>query len=106
VYNSADMFIDAPYEVAGRAYKFHDINYPDLGDWCRSRTGQVIVCENTGATWLQFQPFRTIKALEGKRGGKRSEEVIWTNEERSTSSPAAVSDPIWQPSLQTDALSF
>jgi site-specific DNA-adenine methylase len=103
---SATWFIDPPYEVAGRAYRFHSINYPDLRQWCRSRSGQVIVCENAGASWLQFQPFRTIKALEGKRGGKRSEEVIWTNEERSTSSPAAVSNPIWRPSLQTDALSL
>jgi hypothetical protein len=76
----ASWFIDPPYQVAGRAYKFHDIDYPALGDWCRSRSGQVIVCENAGATWLPFQPFRTIKGLEGKCGGKKSVEVIWTND--------------------------
>jgi len=38
-----------------------------------------MVCENAGADWLPFRPFRTIKGLEGKRGGKKSEEVIWTN---------------------------
>ncbi len=74
----ASWFVDPPYEVAGRAYRFHDINYAHLGDWCRSRKGQVIVCENAGARWLPFQTFRTIKALEGHRGGKKSVEVIWT----------------------------
>jgi hypothetical protein len=76
---AASWFIDPPYRVAGRAYRFHDINYPALGDWCMSRRGQVMVCENAGADWLPFRPFRTIKGLEGKRGGKKSEEVIWTN---------------------------
>jgi hypothetical protein len=74
----AVWFIDPPYEVAGKAYKFHEIDYPALGEWCRSRSGQVIVCENEGADWLPFVPFRTIKALEGKRGGKRSKEALWT----------------------------
>jgi len=41
----ATWFIDPPYEVAGRAYRFHDIDYANLGDWCRSRGGQAIVCE-------------------------------------------------------------
>jgi hypothetical protein len=81
----ATWFVDPPYEVAGRAYRFHDINYPALGHWCRSRSGQTIVCENQGADWLPFRPFRTIKGLEGKRGGKKSEEVIWTNDESPTS---------------------
>jgi len=78
---SATWFIDPPYQVAGKAYRFHDIDYPALGDWCRSRSGQTIVCENEGALWLPFRPFRTIKALEGKHGGKKSVEAIWTNDE-------------------------
>ena len=68
---------DPPYQTAGRAYRFHDLDYPALAEWCKSRTGQVIVCENAGAAWLPFEPFRTIKGLEGKRGGKQSVEVIW-----------------------------
>jgi hypothetical protein len=76
---SATWFVDPPYEVAGRAYRYHDINYPALGDWCRTLRGQVTACENAGADWLPFRPFRTIKRLEGKHGGKKSEEVIWTN---------------------------
>jgi hypothetical protein len=77
----ATWFIDPPYEVAGRAYRFHDINYSELGEWCQTRSGQIIVCENSGADWLPFRPFRTIKGLEGKRGGKKSVEVIWTNDD-------------------------
>jgi hypothetical protein len=101
----ATWFIDPPYEVAGRAYKFHDIGYANLGAWCRSRSGQAIVCENAGADWLPFRPFRTIKGLEGKRGGKRSEEVIWTNEEHPLS-PTTIASHTWQASSQTGALSL
>jgi hypothetical protein len=103
---TASWFIDPPYQVAGKAYRFHSINYPDLGQWCRSRSGQVIVCENAGAAWLQFQPFRTIKGLEGRRGGKKSVEVIWTNEQRPMMPPAGAPSLRWQSSSQTDALSF
>jgi hypothetical protein len=78
---TATWFVDPPYEVAGRAYRFHAIDYTNLGDWCRSRSGQVIVCENAGSDWLPFRPFRTIKGLEGKRGGKKSVEVVWTHYE-------------------------
>ncbi len=85
----ASWFVDPPYAEAGRAYKFHDIDYAHLGEWCRSRSGQVIVCENAGAQWLPFRPFRTIKGLEGKRGGKKSEEVIWTNDQHPTLASAA-----------------
>ena len=102
----ATWFIDPPYEVAGRAYKFHSIDYPALGEWCRSRSGQVIVCENAGATWLPFVPFRTIKGLEGKRGGKKSVEVIWTNEKHSMLPTAGAPSLRWRTSSQTDALSF
>jgi hypothetical protein len=85
-------FVDPPYEDAGRAYPFHDINYPALGDWCRFRNGQVIACENEGAEWLPFRGFRTIKGLEGKRGGKKSVEVIWTKDDCPTQPAAAPSE--------------
>jgi len=74
----AVWFVDPPYQVAGTAYKFHHVDYASLGAWCRNRTGQVIVCENEGAGWLPFEPFRTVKGLEGTRGGKKSKEVVWT----------------------------
>jgi hypothetical protein len=38
-----------------------------------------MVCENVGATWLPFRPWRDIKGSEVKHGGKVSHEAIWTN---------------------------
>jgi hypothetical protein len=73
----ATWFADAPYDnEAGEHYKYgrRGIDYVHLGDWCRSRSGQVIVCENAGATWLDFAPLGSFK---GQR--RKSEEVIWTN---------------------------
>ncbi len=52
----ATWFIDPPYDNdAGRRYRHHAIDYEHLAEWCASRQGQVIVCENAGATWLPFQ---------------------------------------------------
>jgi hypothetical protein len=73
----ATWFVDAPYiELQGRHYKHNVIDYHHLGDWCKSRRGQVIVCEGSGADWLRFVPLGTFK---GQR--KRSQEMIWTNDE-------------------------
>lgn len=75
----ATWFIDPPYQVAGTHYKFGsaDIDFRRLGEWCRSRRGQVIVCENEGADWL---PFRDLADIKTTRTGRRSREVIWTQE--------------------------
>ncbi len=75
----ATWFVDSPYNNrAGESYTHgpRGINYGHLGDWCRSRRGQVIVCENQGATWLKFAPLGTFW---GQR--KQSHEVIWINDE-------------------------
>jgi len=73
----ATWFIDPPYcGPPGRHYKHADVDYPRLGDWCKTRPGQVIVCENAGATWLPFRSFATLKA---GINGKGSAEVIWTS---------------------------
>lgn len=76
----ATYFVDPPYEKAGVHYRFHVVDYPALAEWCRRRRGQTIVCENVGADWLPFRSFRMVKGLEGVRGGKRSAEAIWTQE--------------------------
>jgi site-specific DNA-adenine methylase len=102
----ATWFIDPPYEIAGKAYKFHNLDYPALGHWCRSRRGQTIVCENEVAEWLPFRSFKSVKALEGRRGGKRSEEAIWTNDERPALPPTIVPNFRWQQSSQANALSL
>jgi hypothetical protein len=76
----ATWFIDPPYQKAGKHYRCgsRELDYGELADWCRSRRGQVIVCETAGADWLPFEPFRDIKASPAKHGGKVSREVVWT----------------------------
>lgn len=72
-------FIDPPYAKAGKHYRYgrDQIDYDALGQWCRQRDGQVIVCENTGADWIPFEHFRNVKANESRTGGKISQEAIW-----------------------------
>lgn len=77
----ATWFVDPPYEVSGRRYKYRTVDFPHLAEWCRERTGQTVVCEQAGAEWLPFKPFRDVKALEGKKGAKVSHEVIWTSDQ-------------------------
>ena len=76
----ATWFVDPPYVAApGRRYRFSSIDYAHLGAWCASRPGQTLVCENSGATWLPFAPFHTIKGTVTKYGQKQSVEVLWEN---------------------------
>ena len=74
----ATWFIDPPYQVKGSIYKHSSkqINYDHLADWCKSRTGQVMVCENYGASWLPFEHFSQLT------GGllRKSREALWTND--------------------------
>lgn len=73
----ATWFIDPPYEFGGHAYPCSNkkIDFAFLAEWCKSRTGQVIVCENTKATWLDFKPM-----IEQRGSVRRTTEAIWTNE--------------------------
>jgi len=73
----ATWFVDPPYQVAGKHYRYSDVDYGRLAQWCGVWPGQVIVCENVGAEWLPFRPWRDIKASEAKHGGKVSREAIW-----------------------------
>lgn len=73
----ATWFIDPPYEFGGSAYVENNkkINFQDLGTWAMDRKGQVIVCENTKASWMDFKP------ITKQRGSVHSTtEAIWTNE--------------------------
>jgi hypothetical protein len=72
----ATWFIDPPYEKAGQHYRFgsKQIDYEALASWSRERRGQVIVCENKGATWL---PFRKLADVKTTRADRRSIEVYW-----------------------------
>ena len=72
----ATWFIDPPYQFGGHAYKHSNknIDFKILAEWCIDRKGQVIVCENTKATWMNFSPMVHQDVLTGKH-----EEAIWTN---------------------------
>lgn len=70
----ATWFIDPPYQFGGEHYLVNDIDYSELAEWCKTRKGQVIVCENTKADWL---PFNTLTQIQGQR--VKSIEAIWTN---------------------------
>ena len=76
VSGAATWFIDPPYENAGKHYRLGSsgIDYKNLGEWCLSRQGQVIVCESDGAQWLPFEPLAHIKTT---RRNRPSKEAIW-----------------------------
>lgn len=71
-------FIDPPYQFGGHEYKFSNkqIEFKKLAEWCKTRQGQTIVCENTKADWLPFNP---IKEMQGSMF--KTTEAIWSNHE-------------------------
>ncbi len=73
----ATWFIDPPYQFGGQCYPVGSkkINFNHLGKWSRDRKGQVMVCENTKATWMDFKPMTQHKGRTGIQ-----HEAIWCNE--------------------------
>lgn len=73
----ATWFIDPPYQFGGQAYveSNRKIDFELLAQWCKDRLGQVIVCENSKATWMNFKP---IHKQQGSAG--ITTECIWTNQ--------------------------
>jgi site-specific DNA-adenine methylase len=79
---SATWFIDPPYQTSGYKYNFGNskIDYTELADWCKSRTGQVIVCENGDADWLEFKEIKIFTGAFRYKDNKNSiVECVWTN---------------------------
>ncbi len=80
----ATWFVDPPYfGKLGDTYrcKGRALDFPALGAWCRSRRGQVMVCEQAPAAWLPFRHLGAVKATTRKAGHTGvSAEVIWTND--------------------------
>lgn len=84
----ATWFIDPPYQpvngsIRGMGYDMRGgctsdrLDYRALGEWCRSRSGQVIVCEQEGADWLPFREFRSAtNSLD-----RKYVEMIWNSRE-------------------------
>lgn len=73
----ATWFVDPPYGDKGKFYRFRlpPTAYASLGAWCRTRRGQVVVCEGPGAAWLPFTPLGSFKSSRG-----RAEEFVWLGE--------------------------
>ena len=69
-------FIDPPYIDKGYHYRKSKIDYNQLSQWCRSRIGSIIVCENYGADWLPFEKLCTSRS---QKKGRVSQEMIYTN---------------------------
>lgn len=69
-------FVDPPYVGAGKHYKFgpEQVRYAALAEWCKTRHGQVIVCEAEGANWL---PFRSIGAIKSGPRTRTTREACW-----------------------------
>jgi hypothetical protein len=77
IYNfEATWFIDPPYQYGGEHYIENNIDYNELKEWILTRKGQVIVCENTKADWLDFKP---LKEMHGQL--HKTTEAIWINGE-------------------------
>jgi site-specific DNA-adenine methylase len=74
--DEATWFIDPPYQFGGEYYKVSNkhLDYSSLGNWCESRNGQIIVCENTKASWLPFCPMREMSGTT-----HTTIEAIWSN---------------------------
>ncbi len=73
----ATHFIDPPYKKGGHKYVCSslDIDFEALAHWVDGLRGQVIVCENMRASWMDFKPL--VKMQGSMRG---SVEAIWSNE--------------------------
>lgn len=72
----ATWFVDPPYQFGGHSYVHSNkkINFSELAEWCNERRGQLIVCENSKATWLPFVP------IQKNRGSLfTTTEAIYTN---------------------------
>lgn len=77
----ATWFIDPPYKAVDK-YRWgaRYLDFDALAAWCRSRRGQVMVCEAQGATWLPFVPFGNFARNHNKPGGPASSrfgEALW-----------------------------
>jgi site-specific DNA-adenine methylase len=76
-------FIDPPYQFGGEWYKHKNIDYTELHNYVMNRNGQIIVCENTKANWIDLTPLvkiqgskntNTIEAIFTKGGEEKRKE--------------------------------
>jgi site-specific DNA-adenine methylase len=72
---NATWYIDPPYQGnGGQYYRYGNKNfdYESLKNWIMDRSGQIIVCENTEADWMDFKP---LVEIQGQK--KKTTEVIF-----------------------------
>jgi site-specific DNA-adenine methylase len=65
----ATWYIDPPYQGNGGQYYKHgnkDFDYNKLREWVLERNGEVIVCENSEANWMDFKPLVDIQGQKHK----------------------------------------
>lgn len=89
--DEATWFIDPPYQASGNGsaktwfpqgmgYSHRErctskhLDFDALGEWCRTRRGQVMVCEQKGAAWLPFLPLER----DGVEVGWRNDDTAGT----------------------------
>lgn len=79
----ATRFIDPPYEAVqvrpGNSDRYPEwfVDYEDLGQYCRTRRGQTIVCEGDKANWLPFRFLTTTTTNSNNRTARQNGEWIW-----------------------------
>jgi site-specific DNA-adenine methylase len=74
----ATWFIDPPYEQGGKRYRFNKIDYSFLGQWCKDRQGQVIVCEQDPSKWLDFKHLEVPSSRKIRNASNKDyKELIW-----------------------------
>jgi len=60
----ATWFIDPPYQFGGQYYHSSASNklmdYDELREWSLKRKGEIIVCENSKADWMDFKPLAEL----------------------------------------------
>jgi site-specific DNA-adenine methylase len=82
----ATWLIDPPYQplisTAGNDYTTgaSGIDYQHLAEWCKSRKGQVIVCEQSPAQWLPFT--HLAHQQNGSNTGQSRSEVVWLSDQQ------------------------
>ncbi len=77
----ATWFIDPPYDnAAGRRYRQQVVDYGALRNFCLSRKGQIIVCENVGADWLPFEPIVERRGIRSRYQRSNAKEAIYVAE--------------------------
>jgi len=91
----ATYFVDPPYQHQPGVYACWQMDYQHLGAWCKSRRGQVIVCEQEGADWLPFRPLYRVSGMRKMRkaqgvGAAKTQEMIWTNNMHELSMPELI----------------